>query len=148
MNQVRSRDRNSTSIKPISLTGASQELWEGNPRRRAAILFLLPGYQLTIGYTNPMTITSGLVMSNSNYPYIFDADRFGDLCCHQVFGISSVAGNAGLLEVFDDEANIDLSRVDAMEDVNIGYTYENWPSADISGARFRVGMPPSPKPRA
>ena len=110
-----------TSIAPLALTGASQEIWPSNPSRRAIILFIPSGITLWLSYANPAVIGQGIPLSNQTYPYIFDCDRFGDMPTRTVFGISTGVTNGGILEVFDREPLPDISAL-----ANRGADLHSW----------------------
>jgi hypothetical protein len=138
-NYWKMRDRTSTSINIFALTGGDQVLWTANPRRRSVCLFIPSGLTLYLSY-GPMTgVNQGLPCSQQTYPYIFDQDRFGDFCCRTVHGWSTLVSTGGILEVFDDAANIDLSSVTHpnFTDPGIGAT----PDRLLDGRLHSAGLP-------
>jgi hypothetical protein len=100
-----------TGLTFVPVGVVSQALVAGNPKRRSLILAIPSGMMLTIHYATPVVLHQGFDLSNQTYPYIFDTDRYGDMPTRALFCIASVAGNVGVIEVFRNVQDYDVTSL-------------------------------------
>lgn len=92
-----------SSLQKIAVTNVSggQTILSPNERRIGFYISAPSGTNLTLSFVSIPTASDGLFIPNANMPYYFSIDTIGETIKSQWFALSSSAGFAHVLEVFE-----------------------------------------------